>query len=136
MSNSLPNMLENTIAKIREMVDVNSVVGTPITTPDGVTIIPVSKVSFGYAGGGSDFTTKNASSQNPFGGGTGGSVKITPVAFLVVKEGGVRVLPVAEPASNSLDRIVDMLPDLIDKLQKFVEEKKQKKTQDELETVE
>ena len=134
MNHPLSDMLGNTMDKVHTLVDANTVVGDPITTPDGVTIIPVSKVSFGYAGGGSDFTTKNASSQNPFGGGTGGSVKITPVAFLMVKDGGVRVLPIAEPASNSLDRIVDMLPDLIDKLQKFVEEKKQKK--DELEIME
>lgn len=136
MNHPLSDMLGNTMDKIHTLVDANTVVGEPITTPDGVTIIPVSKISFGYAGGGSDFTTKSAGSQNPFGGGTGGSVKITPVAFLIVKEGSVRVLPIAEPASSSLDRIVDMLPDLIDKLQKFVEEKKQKKEQDELETVE
>lgn len=136
MNHPLSDMLGNTMDKVHTLVDANTVVGDPITTPDGVTIIPVSKVSFGYAGGGSDFTTKTSGSQNPFGGGTGGSVKITPVAFLVVKEGGVRVLPIAEPASNSLDRIVDMLPDLIDKLQKFVEEKKQKKDQDELEVME
>ena len=135
MNHPLSDMLGNTMDKVHTLADANTVVGDPITTPDGVTIIPVSKVSFGYAGGGSDFTTKNSSSQNPFGGGTGGSVKITPVAFLVVKDGGVRVLPIAEPASSSLERIVDMLPDLIDKLQKFVEEKKQKK-ENELEIME
>ena len=70
MSQKLPNMLETTIQKIREMIDVNSVVGQPITTPDGVTIIPVSRVSVGFGGGGSDFATK--SGENPFGGGVGG----------------------------------------------------------------
>jgi len=67
MSQNLPNMLENTIAKIREMVDVNSVVGTPITTPEGVTIIPVSKVSVGFGGGGSDFvnTKQSANADMP-----------------------------------------------------------------------
>ena len=65
MSQNLPNMLENTIAKIREMVDVNSVIGTPITTPDGVTIIPVSKVSVGFGGGGSDFSNKNPTQSCP-----------------------------------------------------------------------
>ena len=93
MSQNVPNMLENTIAKIREMVDVNSVIGTPITTPDGVTIIPVSKVSVGFGGGGSDFVSKNGG-ENPFGGGAGGGVKINPIAFLVVKEGSVRMIPV------------------------------------------
>ena len=113
MSNSLPNMLENTIAKIREMVDVNSVVGTPITTPDGVTIIPISKVSVGFAGGGSDFVSKNVNKQeNPFGGGAGGGVKVVPIAFLIVKDGTVRMLPVAAPASTTADRVVEMVPDV------------------------
>jgi sporulation protein YtfJ len=86
MSKNLPNMLENTIAKIREMVDSNSVIGQPITTPDGITIIPVSKISVGVGGGGSDYVSKHANKQeNPFGGGAGGGVKVTPVAFLVVK---------------------------------------------------
>ena len=70
MSQKLPNMLESTIQKIREMVDVNSVVGEPIHTPDGVTIIPVSKVSVGFGGGGSDFATSKGG-ENPFGGGVG-----------------------------------------------------------------
>ena len=85
MSKTLPNMLDNTIAKIREMVDVNSVIGDPIVTNDGITIIPVSKVSVGYGGGGSDFSTKNG--DNPFGGGVGGGVKVTPICFLIVKDG-------------------------------------------------
>ena len=71
MSQKLPNMLESTIQKIREMVDVNSVIGEPIHTPDGVTIIPVSKVSVGFGGGGSDFATSKGG-ENPFGGGVGG----------------------------------------------------------------
>ena len=123
MSNTLPNMLENTIAKIREMVDVNSVVGTPITTPDGVTIIPISKVSVGFGGGGSDFVSKNMNKhENPFGGGAGGGVKVTPVAFLIVKNGGVRMLPIAAPANTTADRIVEMVPDVLDKIVAFIDE--------------
>ena len=122
MSNSLPNMLENTIAKIRDMVDVNSVVGEPITTPDGVTIIPVSKVSVGFGGGGSDFVSKNANKQeNPFGGGAGGGVKITPIAFLIIKDGSVRMLPVAAPANTTADRLVEMVPDVLDKVSNFID---------------
>ena len=121
MSNSLPNMLENTIAKIREMVDVNSVVGNPITTPDGVTIIPISKVSVGFGGGGSDFVSRNANKhENPFGGGAGGGVKVTPIAFLIVKEGSVRMLPVAAPANTTADRVVEMVPDVLDKVSNFL----------------
>ena len=122
MSNTLPNMLENTIAKIREMVDVNSVVGDPITTPDGVTIIPVSKVSVGFGGGGSDFVSKNVNHQeNPFGGGAGGGVKVTPIAFLIIKEGSVRMLPVATPANTTADRLVEMVPDVLDKVSNFID---------------
>ena len=119
MSQNVPNMLENTIAKIREMVDVNSVIGNPITTPDGVTIIPVSKVSVGFGGGGSDFVSKNG--DNPFGGGAGGGVKINPIAFLVVKEGSVRMIPVATPANTTADRIVEMVPDTLDKIAAFLD---------------
>ena len=121
MSATLPNMLENTIAKIREMVDVNSVIGDPITTADGVTIIPVSKVSVGFGGGGSDYVSKNANKhENPFGGGAGGGVKVTPVAFLIIKNGSVRMLPVAAPANTTADRIVEMIPDTLDKISDFV----------------
>ena len=128
MSQTLPNMLENTIAKIREMVDVNSVVGTPITTPDGVTIIPVSRVSIGFGGGGTDFVSKNVNKQeNPFGGGAGGGVKISPVAFLIIKDGSVRMLPVAAPANTTADRIVEMVPDVLDRVSSFVDSRIQKK---------
>lgn len=127
MSQNLPNMLENTIAKIREMVDVNSVVGDPITTPDGITVIPVSKVSVGLGGGGSDFVSKNANRhENPFGGGVGAGVKVTPVAFLIIKEGSVRMIPVAEPANTTADRIVEMVPDTLDKIAAFIDSRKEK----------
>ena len=122
MSQTLPNMLENTISKIREMVDVNSVIGTPITTADGVTIIPVSKVSVGFGGGGSDFVSKNANQQeNPFGGGAGGGVKVTPICFLIVKDGAVRMMPVAAPANTTADRIIEQVPDLLDKIASFID---------------
>ncbi|MBE6920272.1 MAG: sporulation protein YtfJ [Ruminococcaceae bacterium] len=122
MSQNIPNMLENTIAKIRQMVDVNSVIGTPITTADGVTIIPVSKVSVGFGGGGSDYVSKNANKQeNPFGGGAGGGVSVTPIAFLIVKEGNVRMLPVATPANTTADRLVEMIPDTLDKVSAFID---------------
>lgn len=127
MSQSLPNMLDNTISKIREMVDVNSVVGDPIVTADGVTIIPVSKISIGLGGGGSDFVSKNPNHQdNPFGGGVGAGVKVTPVAFLIVKDGGVRMIPVATPANTTADRIVELVPDTLDKIAAFVDSRTKK----------
>lgn len=122
MNQKLPNMLETTMQKIREMVDVNTVVGTPIQTPDGVTIIPVSKVSVGFVGGGSDFAYRNG--DNPFGGGVGGGVKVTPVCFLVVKDGNVRMISIPEPANSTTERVVEMLPDTLDKLTAYFEAKK------------
>lgn len=122
MSQNIPNMLENTIAKIREMIDVNSVIGNPITTADGVTIIPVSKVSAGFGGGGSDYVSKNANKQeNPFGGGAGGGVSVTPIAFLIVKDGNVRMMPVAAPANTTADRLVEMIPDTLDRVSAFID---------------
>ena len=127
MSQNVPNMLEKTIAKIREMVDVNSVIGDPITTPDGVTIIPVSKISVGVAGGGSDFVSKNANNrENPFGGGAGGGVKVTPLGFLIVKDGTVRMLPIAAPANTPADRLVEMIPDTLDRITNFIDSKTKK----------
>lgn len=125
MSKTLPNMLENTISKIREMVDVNSVIGNPITTPDGVTIIPVSKVSVGFGGGGSDYS-KN---QEAFGGGAGGGVKVTPICFLIVKDGAVRMMPVAAPANTTADRIVEQVPDVLDKIASFIDSRIEKKAE-------
>ena len=128
MSQNLPNMLDSTIAKLREMVNANTVVGEPITTGDGITIIPVSKISIGFGGGGSDYVSKNVNKQeNPFGGGVGAGVKVTPVAFLVIKDGNVRMIPVATPANTTADRIVEMVPDTLDKIASFVDSRVEKK---------
>lgn len=119
MSNSVPNMMEGMLHKIREMIDANTVMGNPVTTPDGTTIIPISKVSIGFGGGGSDFATNKGG--NPFGGGAGGGVKVTPVAFIVVSEGNVRMLPVAQAANTTADRLVEMIPDTLDKVSAFID---------------
>ena len=127
MSQNLPNMLDNTIAKIREMVDSNSVVGEPIVAAEGVTIIPISKISIGLGGGGSDFVSKHPNQhENPFGGGVGAGVKVTPVAFLIIKEGNVRMVPVATPANTTADRLVEMVPDTLDKIAAFVDSRTSK----------
>ena len=128
MSHPLPEMMNETMGKVREMIGANAIVGDPITTPEGVTIIPISKVSFGFAGGGSDFVPKTASpSGNPFGGGTGMGVTITPIAFLICKGENVRMTPIAVPASSSLDRVIEQAPDLIDKIMTMIEDKKKAK---------
>lgn len=128
MNHPLPEMMGSSLTKIKDMVDVNTIIGDAITTPEGVTIIPVSKVKIGYAGGGSDFAPKGypANKDNAFGGGSGAGVTITPVAFLVIKGESVRLMPVAEPASNSVERLVELLPDLINQVSGLVRKKQEK----------
>ena len=129
MNHPLNEMMTNSMGKIRDMVDVNTVIGDPITTPDGVTLIPITKVSIGYGGGGSDFPTSAASNRdNAFGGGAGAGVKITPLAFLVIRGESVRMLPVAEPASTSVDRIIELVPDILDRVEDMLRGLKEKKT--------
>ena len=121
-------LMRSTIEKIHELVDTNVSVGQPIHTPDGVTLIPISRVSFGFGSGGGDYG-KSMKGEN-FGGGGGAGVKIDPVAFLTIKDGVTRVLPVAVPPVSAVDRIVDMAPDLMDKVEKFLDKKKAEKEQE------
>ena len=123
------SLMRSTIEKIHEMVDTNSIVGQPIHTPDGVTLIPISRVSIGFGTGGGDY---GKAQPRPSGGGGGGGVKIDPVAFLIVKDGVTRVLPVAVPPVTAVDRIVDMVPDLMDKAEKYLDKKKAEKEQETL----
>jgi len=114
----LGELMETTMQQIREMVDVNTIIGNPIVTADGITLIPVSKVTFGFASGGTDFKTKNQqpAQNNSFGGGSGAGVSIVPVAFLVVKDGNVRLISVTPPANTTIDRVIDLVPEVIDKI--------------------
>lgn len=119
----LNDLMHATMEKIHEMVDTNTIVGEPITTPDGVTLIPISKVSFGFGSGGGDYG-KTAPKEN-FGGGSAAGVKIDPVAFLVIKDGATRVLPVAVPPVSTMDRVVEMVPDIMDKVEKYFDKKQE-----------
>lgn len=127
MSHPISDMLSSSMEKLRGVTDVNTVVGDPIVAGPGLTLIPVSKISYGYAGGGTDFVTKNSGKDNPFGGGSGCSVKVTPVAFLVIKGDNVRLLPVSEAPASTADRIVDMVPDLVDNVKNFIADRKAEK---------
>jgi len=131
----ISELMETVMEKIRQMVDVSTVIGNPITTPDGITLIPVSRVSFGFASGGSDFTGKHqqATQPNPFGGGGGAGVKIAPVAFVVIKDGSVRVMTIEPPVSNTVDRVIDSAPDIIDKISGLVKKGKESKAEKEAE---
>ena len=102
-----------TVEKIREMADANTIIGTPIAVDAATTIIPVSKVTMGFASGGSDVGAK--ATKEMFGGGSGAGVSITPIAFLVVSNGTVRTVQLAEHASP-IDNAINALPELVDKL--------------------
>ncbi len=116
--NNVKNLMENTMQKIKEIIDVDTVMGTPITTPDGTTIIPVSKVNYGFASGGSDIASKSKPNSDLFAGGAGAGVTVTPIAFLVVSNGNVKVLQI-EPFTSSVDRVVQSVPDIVDKISSF-----------------
>ena len=121
--NSLTDLLYTSMSKIREMVDSNTVIGQPIATPDGVTLIPVSRLSFGFGCGGGDY-----GKQSPkFGGASTAGVRVEPVAFLVIKEGITRVLPVAMPAMSTVDRVIDMVPEVMDRVENFMDKRKAEK---------
>ena len=115
----IQNLMNVTMDKIRQMVDSNTIVGKPITTDDGTTILPVSKVSFGFASAGTDFDGKNAANKDLFGGGSGAGVNIQPVAFLVVKDGCVRTIQLSD-GSNTVDRALTMIPELVEKVSALI----------------
>ena len=116
----ISELTDSSMKNLQALIDSNSVIGKAVTTPDGTTILPVSKVTFGYASGGSDLP---ATQKELFGGGTGGGVSITPIAFLVIRSGDVKVLPV-QPYQSTADRVVGMAPDLIDKVSGLVNKPK------------
>jgi len=129
----LGELMEETLKRLREMVDVNSIVGETITTPDGVTLIPISKVTFGFTAGGSEFATKNKLQSEPmsFGGGSGAGVSIQPIAFVAVSNGVAKILPVEPPAvtpaggiAGALPGLLENLPSILETLKKFIPTKK------------
>ncbi len=121
--NSITEVMTASMAKIREMVDSNTIVGEPITTPDGVTLIPVSRLSFGFGCGGGDYGKQ----ANQTGAGAGAGVRVEPMAFLVVKDGVTRMLPVAAPAITTVDRAIELVPQVLDRVESFIDRKKAEK---------
>ena len=115
------DLTEVTLTKIKEMVDVNTIVGAPITTPDGTTLIPISKVTFGFGSGGSDMPYKE---RGGFGGANGAGVKIDPVGFLTISDGVVKMLNITAPANTTVDRLVELIPEIIDKVEMLIEKHK------------
>lgn len=136
MAHPISDLMSTTMEKIRDMMDANTVVGKPIEA-GGVTVVPVCKISIGYGSGGSDFAQKNQKPENPnaFGGGAGMGVNITPVSFLVINNGNVRVVSVEAPATTAVERVIDMVPDVVDKVGNVVSKKKAEKEAAETEPV-
>ena len=121
MAHPVEGIMGISMEKIREMVDVNTIIGEPITTPEA-TIIPVSKVSFGFASGGSDLPVQAA---EKFAGGAGAGVTVKPQAFIVISKGDVKLLELGSK-SSPIEGIVDSLPDIIEKIKAFMPAKEDK----------
>ncbi|MCI9553120.1 MAG: sporulation protein YtfJ [Acutalibacter sp.] len=124
--NKVNGLLSVSMDKIKEMVDVNTVVGEPITTPDGVTVIPISRVNYGFAAGGSDLPSKSQPAGGLFAGGSGAGVTVTPVAFLSISKDNVRVIQI-EPYFSPVDRALEKIPDIADMLGSLFKKEKEDK---------
>ncbi len=117
-------LMASALEKMRDLVDSNTIIGSPINTQDGTTILPISKISFGFVSGGTDFASKTQ--KDLFGGAASSGASITPVGFLVIKDGNVRLMQLAEGGAT-IDRLVNMVPEVIDKVEGFVVSKTSKK---------
>lgn len=124
----LSELMKTTMEHIQAMADANTVIGDPIHA-EGVTLIPVSRLSIGVAGGGTEFSTKKqaAGGENAFGGGSGASAKLEPVAFLIIREGNVKLLPVMPSPATTVDRVIEAVPEVVDKVTGFIEKQQEKK---------
>ncbi|OOE13905.1 GerW family sporulation protein [Fictibacillus arsenicus] len=135
----IQGLMKTAMENLKEMIDVNTIIGDPVETPDGSVILTVSKVGFGFAAGGSEFGNQQESKQSsqgsqgssnggkemPFGGGSGGGVSITPIAFLVVSNTGIKTIHL-DNSTHLYERILDLAPGVIDKLQNLMNKNKPK----------
>jgi len=133
----IQGLMTTAMESLKEMIDVNTIIGDPVETPDGSVILTVSKVGFGFAAGGSEFKIEGSQSQgqgqsqgspNPFGGGSGGGVSITPIAFLIVNSHGVKMLHLDE-STHLYEKILELAPQAIDKIQQMFSKKDESKQQ-------
>ncbi len=111
MEKHVNSLLDISTEKIKAMADVNMVLGDPVSLPDGISVVPVSHISYGFAAGGSDLPNK--ANRDIFGGGSGAGINVIPVALLIVSKGDVKVIPV-NPKPGAIDRAVSMVPDVLD----------------------
>lgn len=129
-NNPIHNLLGTSIEKIRGMIDANTIIGTPIQAGD-VTLIPVSKLSFGFGSGGGDYVSKNhkVGNEPSFGGGAGAGALVCPVAFLIIRGDSVKLLPVDSTSPTTLDRMIEMVPEVLEKITGFIEKQQEKKVE-------
>ncbi|WP_096436123.1 GerW family sporulation protein [Alteribacter populi] len=126
----IQGLMKTAMENLKEMVDVNTIVGDPVETPDGSVIMPVSKVGFGFAAGGSEFIVETKGShgeqdeKHPFGGGSGGGVSITPIAFLIVNTQGVKMVHL-DQSTHLYEKLLEFAPQVVDKIQQMMQSQKQ-----------
>jgi len=125
--NPIGELMQTTMDNVKNMLKVDTVVGDPIVTPDGITLVPISKISVAFGGGGVEFGKKTAADGKSYGGGNATGVKVDPIGFLVIKDGTIRMINVTPPASNTVDRIIDMVPQVMDRVDAFIAKQKQDK---------
>ena len=123
-TNPIGELMQTTMDNVKNMLKVDTVVGDPIVTPDGITLVPISRISVGFGGGGVEFQSKKIGGERPYGGGNATGVKIEPIGFLVIKEGVIRMINVTPPANNTVDRLIDLVPQVMDKVDSFIEKQK------------
>ncbi|MFA9558745.1 GerW family sporulation protein [Evansella sp. AB-rgal1] len=127
----IQGLMKTAMENLKEMVDVNTIVGDPVETPDGSVILPISKVGFGFAAGGSEFTLEGSpktptetEKKHPFGGGSGGGVSITPIAFLVVSGQGVKMVHL-DQSTHLYEKLLEFTPQVVDKIQQMLQTNQQ-----------
>ena len=119
-NNPIGELMQNTMENVKNILKVDTVVGDPIYTPDGIMLVPISRISVGFGGGGVEFSSKKAG-ERPYGGGNATGVKIEPMGFLIIKDGVVRMVNVTPPASNTVDRVIDLVPQVMDRIDAFID---------------
>ena len=123
--NPIGELMQSTMDNVKNMLKVDTVVGEPIYTPDGITLVPISRISVGFGGGGVELSPKRAG-ERPYGGGNATGVKIDPIGFFVIKVGTVRMINITPPASTTVDRIIDLVPQVMDKVDAFINKQQDK----------
>ena len=126
IKNPIGELMQTTMDNVKNILKVDTVVGDPIYTPDGITLVPISQISVGFGGGGVEFTSKKTGGERPYGGGNATGVKIDPIGFLVIKDGTVRMVNVTPPANNTVDRVIELVPQVLDRVDAFIDKQKSK----------